>query len=60
MKALNINPDNLWEKMLIATGSISIIELDDGLIRVNAINLIDHSPLKEDFYQKKVSTNYHP
>ena len=42
MKALNIQQENLWSKMLIRTCSISIIEIKDKLIRVNAINSTDH------------------
>jgi broad specificity phosphatase PhoE len=61
MKSLNINSDNLWDKMLITTGSISVIEVDGDLIRVNAINLIDHSPLKKKFYEReRTNTTYQP
>lgn len=59
MKVLKINSVNFWEKVLISTGSISVIEIDSELIRVNAINLIDHSPLKKEFYeQKRIDTIY--
>lgn len=61
MRSLNINPDNLWNKMLITTGSISVIEVDGDLIRINAINLIDHSPLKKKFYEReRTDTTYQP
>jgi broad specificity phosphatase PhoE len=61
MKSLNIKPDNLWDKMLITTGSISVIEVDGDLTRVNAINLIDHSPLKKKFYEReRTDTTYQP
>jgi broad specificity phosphatase PhoE len=60
MMSLNIKPNNFWDKLLITTGSISVIEISDDLIKVNAINLIDHSPLRKEFYERKrTDTTYH-
>jgi len=60
MMALNIKSGNFWDKILISSGSISIIEINNELIRVNAINLIDHLPSAKQFYSKnEVDTVYH-
>ena len=61
MMALNIKSGNFWDKILISSGSISIIEINNKLIRVNAINLIDHLPFVKDFYDDSYTkTIYHP
>jgi len=60
-KAMNIKYKDIWTKLFLNTGSISIIEkTKEGLIRVNAINLIDHLPEAKKIYEEEMKTIYNP
>lgn len=41
-KAMNVEPKGLWHKILISPGSVSIIEVEDEIVQVKAINLYEH------------------
>lgn len=51
-KALNFDPKDLWERLIINPGSISLIERHNGASYVKMINNIEHLPLsdKKKFY----------
>ncbi len=60
-KAMDIQYKNIWTKLFLNTGSISVIEkTKENLVRVNAINLIDHLPKAKEFYEEEIETIYHP
>jgi len=60
-KAMNIQYKDIWTKLFLNTGSISIIEkTKEGLIRVDAINLIDHLPEAKKIYEEEIETIYNP
>lgn len=60
-KAMNIQYKDIWTKLFLNTGSISVIEkTKEGLVRVNAINLIEHLPEAKKFYEEEIETTYHP
>lgn len=42
-KVLN-SKENIWNSLTINNGSISILEIENSLLRINAINLINHLP----------------
>ena len=59
IKAMDIQFTDLWNKLFLNTGSISVIEkTKEGLIRVNAINLIEHLPEAKEFYEGEIKTHY--
>jgi len=60
IKAMDIEFKDLWTKLFLSTGSISVIEkTKKDIIRVSAINLIDHLPTKDEFYKEEIETIYH-
>lgn len=59
-KAMGIEYEDIWTKLFLNTGSISIIEItNEGLVRVNAINIIDHLPESKKIYEEEMKTTYH-
>jgi len=61
IKAMDIQFTDLWNRLFLNTGSISVIEkTKEGLVRVNAINLIEHLPEAKEFFEEEIGTTYHP
>jgi len=60
-RTLNKDPKGFWESSLISNGSISIIEKNETVLRVKAINIIDHLDREDikDFYEGEIKNeNY--
>ncbi len=55
-KSLNINPRAMWKKVLINSGSNSMIDVQDGLFYIRMLNNIEHLSLSErkKFYTEGV------
>ena len=58
-KALRLTRVNMWENMLIMTGSISIITINERKTRVEGVNMIDHLPHAAEIFLDGGSTVYH-
>ncbi len=55
-KVLDIPPEKMWQKILINSGSISMLETQNGFFYIMMLNNIAHLPLSEteSFYKEKV------
>ena len=60
-KALKFNPTNLWENLIISPGSISLIEMQNGIFYATMINNIEHLPRsdkKSIYYDRLTKEEY--